>query len=280
MSPGFGLIFPSRLLTLTTDFGTRDHYVGVMKGVVASVAPLVRVVDICHEIPQFNISEGAFAIAQAFQYFPRGTVHVVVVDPGVGSGRRPLAAVAGGHYFVAPDNGVLSQVFAFAGEFTTREVDVLHGLDVLSQTFHGRDLFAPAGASLANGLPFRGIGPLVSDPVCQPPAKVVNGKGRVLHVDAFGNIVTSFRPHDLPEGKSLSIGGQAVSLRADSYASAPADSLFLIVGSSGYLEISLNQGSAAQALQARAGTDVVAVQERDATIRPDGQSGQSAKESV
>ncbi len=250
---------PSGFLTLTTDFGMRDHYVGAMKGAVASIAPGVRVADISHEIPQFDIREGAFAVAQAYGYYPQGTVHVVVVDPGVGTVRRPLAAVAGGHCFVAPDNGVLSQVFEKAGVFEARCIDVRHGLGTLSQTFHGRDLFAPSAARLASGLPFDEIGPRVSDPVRQPPSIVANGQGCVLHVDSFGNIVTSFLPSDLPASKALAVAGRAVSARAESYCSVPANHLFLIVGSSGYLEVSLNQGSAAGYLGARAGDAVTAV---------------------
>lgn len=251
---------PSRVLTLTTDFGTRDHYVGAMKGAVASIAPRVRILDISHEIPRYDIAEGAFAIAQSFAYYPRGTVHVVVVDPGVGTDRKPLAAMAGRHFFVAPDNGVLSQVFEKAGGFQARSIEERHGLGVLSRTFHGRDLFAPAGARLATGLPFREIGPALADPVLQAPVSVANGRGRVLHVDSFGNIVTSFLPGDLPSGQGLAIRGRAVSARAETYASARhAGCPFLIVGSSGYLEVSLNQDSAARHLRARAGDDVFAV---------------------
>ncbi len=276
MSSGFGR--PSGFLTLTTDFGTQDHYIGVMKGVVASIAPHVKVVDICHEIPRFDIREGAFAVSQACGYFPVGTVHVVVVDPGVGSGRRPLAAAVGGHCFIAPDNGVLSQVLDQEDASETRCIDVRHGLDRLSQTFHGRDLFAPSGARLANGLPFAEVGPPVPDPVRQTPVRVVNGKGRVLHIDVFGNIVTNFRPRDVPVGTALVMAGASVAARADSYAAMHPKRLFLIVGSSGYLEISLNQGSAARELDVQTGDKVMAVPPDDGMARRGGCPGQSARD--
>ena len=246
----------SGVLTLTTDFGSRDHYVGAMRGVVASVSPAIRVFDITHEIPHFEIVAGGYALAQAFPYYPPGTVHVVVIDPGVGSSRLPLAVAAAGHFFVAPDNGVLSQVLDSSGPFSARRVDERHGLKRLSQTFHGRDLFAPAGARLAAGLPFEEIGSPVPAPVRLAPADATSGEGLVLHVDSFGNVVTSFREADLPAGAGMAVGGEVVRARARSYADADAGRLFLIVGSSGYLEISLNQGSAATSLGVRAGAAV------------------------
>lgn len=246
----------SKVLTLTTDFGYRDHYVGVMKGVVASLAPGVQIFDITHDVPSFAIAEGAFVIAQAWRFYPEGTVHAVVVDPGVGSLRAPIAAAAGGHFFVAPDNGVLSRVLESVGTFSMRRVATRHGLGAISRTFHGRDLFAPVAARLVAGLPFEDVGPSVAEAVRLPPVAVADGNGSVLHVDRFGNIVTSFRPDDLDDGTGLAVGGTVVSLRADSYADAPQGELFLIVGSSGYVEISINQGSASASLQVRAGGSV------------------------
>lgn len=266
---------PAGVLTLTTDFGTRDHYVGAMKGVVAALAPQVRVFDISHEIPSFDVAEGAFAIAQAYRYYPKGTVHVVVVDPGVGSSRRPVAVAVSGHWFVAPDNGVLSQVLESGGPFEARRIDERHGLATLSATFHGRDLFAPAGARLASGLPFDAAGPPASDLVLMPSVAVANGCGRVLHVDRFGNIVTSFRESDLPERACLAVGSRVVCERAASYASVPANRLFLIVGSSGYVEVSLNQGSAADAASVRAGNSVALAA---ASPERGGDSNQSARD--
>ena len=267
----------SGALTITTDFGTRDHYVGAMKGVVARVAPEVRVFDITHELPSFDIAEAAFAIAQAYPYYPVGTVHVVVVDPGVGSSRRPLAAAMDGHFFVAPDNGVLSQVLDGADSIEVRTIDKRHGLSRVSRTFHGRDLFAPAGAKLAAGMPFEDFGERIEDPVRLPSVAVSDGVGRVLHVDAFGNIVTSFAIHDLSDGAVLAVAGKTVRSRSKTYASAPAGELFMIAGSSGYVELSLRCGSAAAAI----GTDVRAG-DRVEMIRGDagnvGDSDQSASD--
>ena len=243
-------------LTLTTDFGMRDHYVGAMKGVVATIAPDVRVVDITHQVPRFDVVAAAFSIAQAYSYFPAGTVHVVVVDPGVGSARRPVAAQADGHLFVAPDNGVLSEVVGAAEAVEARLIHPRHGLPSLSRTFHGRDLFAPVGARLASGLSFHEVGPVLDDLTLFPATRSSSGTGCVLHVDGFGNVVTSFREHELPIGACLSIAGETICLRADSYASVPANLLFLIVGSSGYFEVALNQASAANALGVRAGDSV------------------------
>ena len=249
----------SGLLTLTTDFGVRDHYVGAMKGVVATLAPEVNVVDIAHGLPAFDVAEGAFAVAQAYSYFPAGTVHVVVVDPGVGSARRPIAVRAGSHYFVAPDNGVLSQVAASVESLEARRIRSELGLGTLSRTFHGRDLFAPVGARLASGLPFSETGSLLTDIAPLPRQGSAVDGGRVLHVDGFGNIVTSFREADVPSGACLSVAETSVCLRVDSYAEAPAGRLFLIVGSSGYVEISLNRSSAAAALGTRTGDRVVRI---------------------
>lgn len=248
----------SRVVTLTSDFGIRDHYVGAMKGVIARIDSTLHVVDITHEIPSYDIAEGAFAIAQAYRFFPEGTVHVVVVDPGVGTSRRPLAVAADGHFFIAPDNGLLSQVLE--GErFEARCIQERHGLGALSRTFHGRDLFAPVGARLAAGLPFQQLGPLLDLPQWLPPRTVTDGLGRVLHIDGFGNIVTSFRERDLPRGACLAIGSHTICLRADSYAAAPEMQPFLIIGSSGFLEVALNRNSAARALGVRAGAEVVRI---------------------
>lgn len=245
-----------RLLTLTTDFGLTDHYVGTMKGVVAAQAPGIEMVDITHGVPAFDIAEGAFAIAQAYPFFPEGTVHVVVVDPGVGTARRPIAVRACGHLFVAPDNGVLSQVIEDALDHEARQIRVRHGLPSLSDTFHGRDLFAPAGARLAAGLPFGEVGPRVRDLRLLPPARPSEGVARVLHVDTYGNVVTGFRPGDLRAGDCLRLSGVAVCERASSYASVKDGRPFLVTGSSGFLEVSVNRASAARTLGVRAGDSV------------------------
>jgi S-adenosylmethionine hydrolase len=251
----------SSIITLTTDFGLADHYAGVMKGVIAAIHPAARTVDISHEVEAYSVPEGAFLIAQAYRFFPPGTVHLVVVDPGVGSSRRPLAAQAGDHFFVAPDNGVLSQVFE-RETAAVRQVDVeRYGLKPLSQTFHGRDIFAPAAAWLSKGTPFEQMGPLIADPVVLPataPVQMEPGywQGRLLHIDRFGNLVTSFEPSVLDgrrDGFLLTVGQLKVSRRVGTYAEALGEAPFLIEGSSGYLEVSLRQHSAAQQAGVRIG---------------------------
>lgn len=245
-----------KIVTMTTDFGTRDHYVGAMKGVILGTTPTASIVDISHEIPAFNIAEGAFTIAQTYADFPSGSIHLVVVDPGVGSTRRAMVAASDGHMFVGPDNGVLSQVFEREDRWIVREIDSQLGLDQISTTFHGRDLFAPVAARLASGLGFDQVGPLVDDPVRLPATIPSGGVGRVIHIDRFGNIVTSFRRADVGNSDGLRVGNLIVRNWARSYADAPGAGAFLIVGSSGYVEVSVNCGSAAEAARIAAGAEV------------------------
>lgn len=250
----------SPIITLTTDFGLSDHYVGVMKGVIASIHPGARVIDICHHIRSYSIAQGAFTIAQAYRYFPPGTVHVVVVDPGVGSKRRPILAEAGGHRFVAPDNGVLSQVY----ERETPQVRAItverYALQPTSQTFHGRDVFAPVAAWLSKGTPIDRFGEMITNYVRLTPtmpAEVQPGRwqGCILNIDRFGNLVTSF-PSEMLAGAAsgcrLVAGGVEARRAAEAYAVAPSGEPFVIAGSSGYLELSVHQASAAE----RAGVDI------------------------
>jgi hypothetical protein len=250
----------SGIITLTTDFGLADHYVGVMKGVIATIHPSARTVDISHGVRPHCVPEGAFRIAQAYRFFPPGSVHLVVVDPGVGSSRRAIAALAAGHYFVAPDNGVLSQVFERELAFI-REIDVeRYERKPVSRTFHGRDIFAPVSARLSRGTPFEEIGAPIHDAVLLPataPVEVDPGhwRGRVLNVDRFGNVVTSFELGWLAgrtEGFCMAVGKIEVRRLVESYALSLGEEPFLIEGSSGYLELSINRHSAA----ARAGVKI------------------------
>jgi S-adenosyl-L-methionine hydrolase (adenosine-forming) len=238
------------IVSLLTDFGTRDHYVAVMKAVIAGIAPDARVIDITHEVEPFQIRQGAYLLSQAWRWFPRGTVHVAVVDPGVGSTRRPIAAAANGHYFVLPDNGLLSMISV--EQPLVREIRnealLLHPV---SRTFHGRDIFAPTAAHIASGFSFEDTGPLVDDWVRLPPISCF-----VLHIDRFGNIVTSLRANDNPDCV-VSLHGITISRHAKNYAAAPAGEFFLIEGSGGYLEISEREGSAASRLGSRVGDPVI-----------------------
>jgi len=250
------------ILTLTTDFGLSDHYVGVMKGVVLDICPEAQIVDISHDVTAYAIAEGAFTIAQAYRYFPPGTVHVVVVDPGVGSARRPILVAAAGQLFVAPDNGVLSMID------TVRPVVRLLSNDAyfrhpVSRTFHGRDIFSPVAAHLANGVAPEEMGPLLNDYIREDYDKPrPNGPqswlGVILKVDRFGNLVTNFSQHQfggIASGNfSLAIGLTEIRLASSTYDSSLPGELFVIGGSSGYLEVSLNQGSAAQRIGCQSGS--------------------------
>jgi hypothetical protein len=255
----------NRLITFTTDFGLSDHFVGVMKGVVAGIAPAAGVIDISHDVAPYNVTEAAFIIAEAWPYFPKRTIHVVVVDPGVGSARRPILAEAGGHFFIAPDNGVLSMVFDAAphkvrvisnSKFMRREV---------SRTFHGRDVFAPAAAHLAKGAQAAAFGKLIHDYVragIAKPARLgpASWRGTILKVDRFGNLITNFAARDFDRINArpfeMRVGNQRIHRLALTYAETNIGDLCVIVGSSGYLEIAANQGSAASLLGCSAGAPV------------------------
>jgi len=246
------------ILTLTTDFGLSDHYVGVMKGVILGVCPRAQVVDISHGVGPYAIAEGAFLIAQAYRSFPRGTVHVVVVDPGVGSERRPILLEAAGQYFVAPDNGVLGMIFARE----THKVRVISNARYfrhpLSQTFHGRDIFAPVAAHVASGVPPSRMGKVIADYLRPPFEKprqtgARTWTGEILKVDRFGNVVTNFPADDFPAIEHLTIGRSKARRLVRSYAEARAGELVVIAGSSGFLEVSVNQSSAAEKIGCRGG---------------------------
>jgi S-adenosylmethionine hydrolase len=253
------------IITLTTDFGNADHFAGTMKGVILGIAPRASMVDITHEIAPYQISEAAFAIAQAWRYFPKGTIHVVVVDPGVGSARRPILAEAGGHFFVAPDNGVLSMIYG-AVEHRVRVIsNAKLMLKQVSRTFHGRDIFAPAAAHLAAGIAPARFGKKIDDYVRAAfvtPRKVLRGgwSGVVLKADHFGNLITNFHIDDFPSVRTgaleLRVGGQRIHRLALTYAETAIGEVFAIVGSSGYIEIAANQASAAKTLGCGAGATV------------------------
>ena len=250
------------ILTLTTDFGVSDHFVGVMKGVILSICPRAQVVDISHGVTPFEIAEGAYLIAQAYPYFPKKTVHVVVVDPGVGTARRPILLEAAGQYFVAPDNGVLSMVYGKEKAKVRLIASEKYFLQPVSRTFHGRDIFSPVAAHLAAGVPPARMGKLIDDylrPGFQTPQRA--GKrtwiGRILKIDRFGNIVTSFHVNEFPDldrkDFSLAIGPRHITVMAHNYAQCGPGELFLICGSTGYLEASVSQGSAAKLIGCETG---------------------------
>ena len=254
-----------RVITLTTDFGTRDPFVGVLKGVILGIAPGVRLVDLTHEISPHDILEGALALEAAVPFFPPGTIHLAVVDPGVGSARRPLAVAAAGQHFVGPDNGLLSFLFCAGGWRAVRLEATAYRLSTVSQTFHGRDVFAPAAAHLALGTPLGRLGPPVTDPVVIPwPTARRQGDqlvGEVIHADRFGNLVTSVRTQDLETlGPAFSlvveVEDQEVGGVVGCYADLPPGGPGAVIGSSGRLEISVREGNALATTGARRGSTV------------------------
>ena len=259
----------SRIVTFTTDFGLSDPFVGIMHGVVLNIHPETTIVDISHAVPSYDVHDGAWTIAQAYRFFPPRTVHVVVVDPGVGSLRRPIIVETDDYVFVAPDNGVLSLVEAREPKFSVRHITAeRYFLQPVSQTFHGRDIFAPVAGWLSKGVAPAEFGPEVLDQVRLPlPAVERTGgnslRGVVLKVDKFGNLITNISAQDMPElftpsppWFSLRVAGRTVTRLHQSYAEGGEDELFAIVGSSGYLEIAARQASAAEKLVAEVGTPV------------------------
>jgi S-adenosylmethionine hydrolase len=256
-------------ITLTTDFGLNDHFVGAMKGVILNIAPDAQIVDITHAVQPYDILDGALALAETYNYFPPRTVHLVVVDPGVGTARRPIIASSDRHNFVAPDNGVLSLMYAKEERLHVRHVSSDHYFQQpISNTFHGRDIFAPVAAYLAKGVDHEKFGPEIADYVRfnAPKPKPIDAKtlrGVVLKVDRFGNLITNFTAKDFPalfEGKAngfkISVGKREITTLHTNYAQGAPGEVFAIVGSMGYLEISSNRGAANQLTSAAKGSEV------------------------
>jgi S-adenosyl-L-methionine hydrolase (adenosine-forming) len=296
------------IITLTTDFGLSDHYVGAMKGVILGICPRARIVDISHDVKPFAVSEAAYLIAQAYRHFPRGTVHVVVVDPGVGSDRRPILAEAAGQRFIAPDNGALGMILSREKHKVRVISNSRYFRKPVSATFHGRDIFAPVAAHVAAGAPVSSVGKLIGDSVradFETPRRTGERAwlGCVLHIDRFGNVVTNFQAADFPDlgrndftfavdqspsGADLQVcagppgpapaakkmpatGGKPagqpaavhevstacpITALARTYSEHAPGAIFAIPGSSGYIEFSMNQASAAAALACAPGAPV------------------------
>jgi S-adenosyl-L-methionine hydrolase (adenosine-forming) len=240
------------VITLLTDFGTADPYVGMMKGVIATICPRANVIDISHEVPPQDIRTGAFLLERSFRYFPPGTIHVAVVDPGVGTSRKPLAVRAEGHLFVGPDNGLL-------GVAARRSRAVMLGRasyfrNAVSQTFHGRDIFAPVAAHLAAGAVFEDLGPAqrrIVKLASARPRRVARGlRGSVASVDRFGNLITNLA---LADWKSLrrprlAAGAFVATNLSPSYGAVRSGDLAVILGGYGLLEIAARNASAAKIL--------------------------------
>lgn len=255
------------IITLTTDFGLRDHYAGVMKGVMLSVNENARPVDITHCIDSHDVRAASFVVGNSYRYFPEKTVHLVVVDPGVGSARRPLALFADGHFFVGPDNGVFSSVIRSCEDFSAREIKNRdYFLKEISSTFHGRDIFSPVAAHLSLGVPFSEIGPQISDPEILPrDGYSVNGaeiRGTVVYTDKFGNLVTSIPTESVSDGPRavVTVGDKRVAGISKSYSSVEPGEIVVVGGSGGYIEISVNRGRASDVF-GEAPPEVIIVEE-------------------
>jgi S-adenosylmethionine hydrolase len=255
------------IITLTTDYGTNDHLVGVVKGVILGILPTATIVDISHHVAPFDLLDAALTIASAYSYFPPRTVHVVVVDPGVGTERRPLLVGGEHHYFVGPDNGVLSMVYEREPFVTVRHITAEHYFrSPVSNTFHGRDIFAPVAAWLGKTYQTEAFGETIEDyarftlPRAKPAGTAM--KGMVLRVDAFGNLLTNFTAENLPAAAAnggsirLQVGGKQVTKFVETFAQGPDAEPVAVMGSSGFLEICINKGNAARAINVGRGAEV------------------------
>lgn len=272
-----------RIITLTTDFGTADGYVGVMKGVILSIAPDVQLVDLSHHIPPQDTQQAAYLLYTAFPFFPPDTIHVAVVDPGVGTERRAIALWTPQGSFVGPDNGLFTYVLT--GVETWRAVELAnpaYRLGRVSHTFHGRDLFSPAAAYLAAGVPLEALGPPADDLISMPLPRLEVGpervEGELLHTDRFGNLITSigrlhrdgdelvlmpaFRRTPAPPirfpaaAARVELAGRSIQGIRRTYGEADVGELVALVGSEGFLEVAVRQGNAREVLGVRRGDGV------------------------
>ncbi len=260
----------SNIVTLTTDFGTKDSFAGSIKGVLLKLNPQAQIVDISHEIGPQDVWEAAFTLKTAYRYFPKGTIHLAVVDPGVGSGRRPIIVVTESYYFVGPDNGIFSLVLQEAERMRVLHITASHYyLPDAGPTFHARDIFAPVAAWLTKGIPSGNFGEEIEDYVklnVPVPKQTVNGvDGHVIHIDRFGNAITNIRLSDIrklvPEVDdslpvSVNIVGREIKGLRKFYAEAAPGEPAAIINSSGYLEVFLFKQNARTALSIKRGEAV------------------------
>ncbi len=248
-------------VTLLTDFGTADGYVGAMKAVIASITPLAAVDDVAHDITPGDVAGAALALRRYWRIYPAGTVHIVVIDPGVGSARRALALEADERLFVGPDNGVFSQVLREAPSWRAVALtETEYFRERVSATFHGRDVFAPVAAHLARGVALQRFGPAVENPtrlVWPEPVRDASGvSGAVMHADRFGNLVTNIPAAWYAPGLLVWVGGRTAGPLRRTYADVEPGELLALVGSTGLVEVSVRDGSAAEVLEAERGTPV------------------------
>jgi S-adenosylmethionine hydrolase len=253
------------IITLLTDFGTKDYFTGAMKGVILSLDPEARIIDITHEIPPQDINAAGFNLFACYKDFSRGTIHLSVVDPGVGSERRAILAVTDDYYFIAPDNGLLSYIYAAEPGIRIFELNRERFFRTpVSKTFHGRDVFAPVAGWLSKGALPAEMGDEITDPVkfeASRPFRTAGNtiQGEIVYIDRFGNCVTNFDKQLFPGEFHLEINGVRVTGMQDFYAEGDTDQkLFMITGSTGRFEISAFKDSAAKLIGAEAGDKVLA----------------------
>jgi len=258
----------AKLITLTTDFGLADPYVAEIKAVILGINPNVEIVDISHQIEKFNIRMGAYVLAAAAPYFPKDTIHIAVVDPGVGTKRKPILIETENSFLVGPDNGVLALAAEKQGIRHVYEIaNPKYMLPKVSTTFHGRDIFAPAAAHLSKGISPSEFGPEIHGILKPRFAKIFKKGstfiGEIIHIDGFGNIITNFTADHLEsisvkESVKVKIGEATLMLRlCKAYAEVKAKKPLAIIGSHDFLEISVNQGNAAEAFKAKVGDKVI-----------------------
>jgi len=259
-----------RLISLTTDFGIQDGYVGVMKAVIYGIAPDVKIIDISHMVSPQNVLQGGYTAIMHISYFPENSIHVIVVDPGVGTVRRPIAAKIGTQYFVAPDNGLLSPIIESARQLTL-PMEFIHldkpayWLDRISHTFHARDIFAPVAANLATGVPLSKLGTPIDDPIMLPlPRPRIardHVRGEVIYMDHYGNLTTNIHQVDLSDlnysgSLEVLIAGQSIHGLSRTCGDGEPGSLIALLDESGSLGISVVNGNAAEVLSVRVGEEV------------------------
>jgi S-adenosylmethionine hydrolase len=266
------------IITLSTDFGLKDGNVGVMKGVIWGIAPAAQIADLSHLIAPQNILEGTLILGRSAPYFPTGSIHVMVVDPGVGTARRPIAARLGKQLFVGPDNGLCTLMLETA-QRNAEDIEIVHldnpryWLKEVSDVFHGRDIFSPVAAHLANGVALTDLGAHIQDPVrleIPRPTRTPQGYlAQIVYIDSFGNLATNLRREDLPEDGSLvkmRIQGLELKGMARTFGERPVGELVLLYGSTGSLIVSVVNGSAAARLGSRVNDPVEVILENNSTL--------------
>jgi hypothetical protein len=253
-----------KIISITTDFGQLNGFVGVMKGVIWGIAPEAQIADITHDIPPQNVRLGAYALWRAVPFFPPCSVHIAVVDPGVGTQRRPIGLRIGDQYFIVPDNGLITPILE-DGEKSNQPIEIIHlnnpayWLPEVSHTFHGRDIFAPTGAHLAHGVPLQALGDPITDPIrleFSHPKKIDRGwEAHITIIDVFGNLTTDLPAKAILDAKSVTfkLRGHVIEGLVTSYGHRDVGDLIALVDSENYVEISVVNGNAAEMLGAHIG---------------------------